>query len=557
MEQMPIELRSALRRFIFAGACFVFAGLYLYFALRAYIASRLAATPNPSTLNEAIRLEPSNAEYRDLAGRSFSVSGISLGDAIANYGIAVRLNPYMARYWLDLASTYQIEGRMQEQGENVQHAVEADPTTPHVAWEAANFFLIQGELEKALHYFHVVVANDPDSVDFSLLLCWRATGDADRILDQVLPPRPDRYLSFLRLLISKQEVAARELIQSFGYTSRPSDSAFGLGSDVDYQRYAEQREKPGEFRAQLAKGQPPFVYFWYRQSPRYLETFNARGRVAEDDPPPHISGMAGLQLDTLGRLIYFSAAPPQVEETPASSTGPDPRPLFAAAGLDPARFTSTEPKWTPLSTSDIRAAWTGFYPDAPDVPLRVEAAWWRLRPVYFQMIGPWTRPERVQPFQETAGQTIENWVILSLICTGFVVAALLAWRNFRLGRGDTRGASRLAVFMFCLSLLAWLFAAKHVPTRWEYSLVMWAISAALFVAALYWLLYVALEPYVRRRWPQSLISWSRLLAGGFRDPLVGGQVLIGIAVGVAMDLGFVLHTLLRNHVGGSRPETYL
>ena len=95
---MPIELRSALRRFIFAGACFVFAGLYLYFASRAYIASRLAATPNPSTLNEAIRLEPSNAEYRDLAGRSFSVSGISLGDAIANYRIAVRLNPYMARY---------------------------------------------------------------------------------------------------------------------------------------------------------------------------------------------------------------------------------------------------------------------------------------------------------------------------------------------------------------------------------------------------------------------------------------------------------------------------
>ena len=212
MEQMPIELRSALRRFIFAGACFVFAGLYLYFASRAYIASRLAATPNPSTLNEAIRLEPSNAEYRDLAGRSFSVSGISLGDAIANYSIAVRLNPYMARYWLDLASTYQLEGRMQEQGENVQHAVQADPTTPHVAWEAANFFLIQGELEKALHYFHVVVANDPDSVDFSLLLCWRATGDADRILDQVLPPRPDRYLSFLRLLISKQEVAAAERV---------------------------------------------------------------------------------------------------------------------------------------------------------------------------------------------------------------------------------------------------------------------------------------------------------------------------------------------------------
>jgi hypothetical protein len=36
-----------------------------------------------------------------------------------------------------------------------------------------------------------------------------------------------------------------------------------------------------------------------------------------------------------------------------------------------------------------------------------------------------------------------------------------------------------------------------------------------------------LEPYVRRRWPSTLVSWTRLLAGGFRDPLVGRDVLIG------------------------------
>jgi hypothetical protein len=36
-----------------------------------------------------------------------------------------------------------------------------------------------------------------------------------------------------------------------------------------------------------------------------------------------------------------------------------------------------------------------------------------------------------------------------------------------------------------------------------------------------------LEPYVRRRWPATLVSWSRLLAGGFRDPLVGRDVLAG------------------------------
>ena len=88
--------------------------------------------------------------------------------------------------------------------------MEADPTTPHVAWEAANFFLVQGDQERALRNFRVVLANDPEAVDSALHLCWRATGDANRILDQALPRRPDLYLSFLRLLISKQEVTAAE-----------------------------------------------------------------------------------------------------------------------------------------------------------------------------------------------------------------------------------------------------------------------------------------------------------------------------------------------------------
>jgi tetratricopeptide (TPR) repeat protein len=120
------------------------------------------------------------------------------------------LDPYEARYWLDLAGAYQVAGRTSEQGESVEHAVEADPTTPHVAWEAANFFLVQGDQERALRNFRVVLANDPEAVDSALQLCWRATGDANQILDRALPRRPDLYFSFLSLLISKQEVAAAE-----------------------------------------------------------------------------------------------------------------------------------------------------------------------------------------------------------------------------------------------------------------------------------------------------------------------------------------------------------
>ena len=207
---MQIELRSPLRKFFLGLVCLVFAGLYLQWALRAYLASHRAAVPDSAHLQKAIRLEPSNAEYRDLFGRNLSLSGTSLDEAIANYRIALQLNPYVARYWLDLAGAYQIAGRTREQEASVERAAEADRTTPHVAWEAANFFLVQGDREKALRYFRVVLANDPDpdTVDSALRLCWQATEDDNQILAQALPPRPDLYLSFLQLLVHKQQTTA-------------------------------------------------------------------------------------------------------------------------------------------------------------------------------------------------------------------------------------------------------------------------------------------------------------------------------------------------------------
>jgi len=211
---MRIELRSRLRRFSFAAACLIVMALYLQIALQAYLASHLASKLDSPNIQKAIRLEPSNADYRDLLGRNLALSTARLDEAVSVYRTAVHLNPYEARYWLDLAGAYQIAGRTNEQSESVEHAVEADPTTPHVAWEAANFFLVQGDQAKALRYFRIVLGNDPEAVDSALQLCWRATGDANAILDRALLPRSDLYLSFLSLLVSRQEVAAAEQVWS-------------------------------------------------------------------------------------------------------------------------------------------------------------------------------------------------------------------------------------------------------------------------------------------------------------------------------------------------------
>jgi len=209
---MQIELRSRAGRICFIAACFVAVGLYQLSALRPFVASVLAASLDPKKIQKAIEWEPANAEYPDLLGRQLALSGTSVNEAISNYRTAVRLNPYEARYWLDLAGAYQFAGDTSGQADSVLHAVEADPTTPHIAWEAANFFLVQGDRAKALRHFQVVLANDPEAVGPVLELCWRASGDATEIMNQALPPRADLYLSFLGLLVTRQQVAPAESV---------------------------------------------------------------------------------------------------------------------------------------------------------------------------------------------------------------------------------------------------------------------------------------------------------------------------------------------------------
>jgi hypothetical protein len=75
-----------------------------------------------------------------------------------------------------------------------------------------------------------------------------------------------------------------------------------------------------------------------------------------------------------------------------------------------------------------------------------------------------------------------------------------------------------------------------------------ALDAAIPTVTI-WALYLAFEPYVRRRWPQSMITWSRVLSGGFRDPLVGGHLLFGVALGIGLALLNSGLLLTREHYG--------
>jgi len=334
---------------------------------------------------------------------------------------------------------------------------------------------------------------------------------------------------------------ARALLESFGYRDRPMASAWGIVFSGDGLMHLRERRAPLKGRDFLATYRPSPVFFWYRQSPRLLIP-NIRENFMVDrfNPPPDASGEADLSLDAHGRLLTLKVIAPQFDDSPPAGP-PDWKPLFAAAGLDYARFRPVPPQWTSLNAAEFRQAWLGPQPSSDpktltDTEARVEASAWRNRVNGFQIVKPWVKPTRMVPVERSVAEKLGAALNIALLVIVIGVAVLLARHNLKLIRGDRRGAFRVALAAFLIFLAAWLVSASHVLDAEELSIFFAGVQNGLLIAAICWLFYLALEPYVRRRWPATLVSWSRLLLGEFRDPLVGRDLLYGILAGCVLSV---------------------
>jgi serine/threonine-protein kinase len=362
-----------------------------------------------------------------------------------------------------------------------------------------------------------------------LLLCL-AVGLAAAI---VLTPRAN-IVSFVGLEKSPEVLRerAKEILRGVGI-GKPADFSNTFLTDQDFLGWS---AKHGGFGGDLSRDA---IAFEYRQAARPLVPGLETGPfpspiVTSEDPAPVQAGMAEVWIDARGRLSKLSIVPPEHE----NESGPPPETnwaaLFRQAGLELSRFRPVEPGWTPRSFALVRAAWEGPHPEIRGVTMRVEAASYRGRPVSFRWIGPWTRANRdPEGSAETqVGGLVFEGIILTLVIGG----AVLARFNVRAGRGDRRGAVRIGAVAIILQGAIWALGAHHVASSDEGQLFIFGFCNAAGIGISFWLLYLALEPFARRRWPEMLISWTRLISGEWRDPIVGRDLLLGAAAGIATGL---------------------
>jgi carbohydrate binding protein with CBM4/9 domain/tetratricopeptide repeat protein len=252
---MEILLNTPSRKRVLIGAGAALCLIYVLLAGRLFVASVFAERPEFASLQRAARLDPGNAEYRNHLGRYYALVARDPGAAIEPYRDAVQLNPHSARYWFDLASAYQVLGDISNQSQALEHALAADPTTPDVAWEAGNFYLVQGDNEKASHEFRVVLENDPVLANLAIQLCWRINPDVDALLRDVVPARSAAYIAFLELLMAKQETAATAKVWA---ALMASSQTFELRYVYDYFQYLINHKDVDQARLVWQQGAPRF-----------------------------------------------------------------------------------------------------------------------------------------------------------------------------------------------------------------------------------------------------------------------------------------------------------
>ena len=233
--------------------------------------------------------------------------------------------------------------------------------------------------------------------------------------------------------------------------------------------------------------------------------------------------------------------PPKDDADNVMVSKPDWRFLFEAAGLNANNFTPTPTRRVVPVAFDEREAWSTSAASTSDArTMRVLGASYKGQPVYFEVVE-----QENQDSAATAGKlaavtdtpnraesivvnSLTVILILGLIASGVVFAR----RNIRRGRGDKRGAFLLFVFTYLLTMLMWLLLGHFVADlSSEYLAFLRASGESLMMASFVWVSYMAVEPYVRRHWPSFLISWARLASGKLRDPIVGRDLLAGMAIG--------------------------
>jgi Tetratricopeptide repeat len=181
---------------------------------KTYFADRAGHTLTISSLRRATLLNPGDATYHVQLGRlyQYSVTNPRPADAIQQFQAAIKHDPYDPQAWINLAAAYEFQGDTSKAEKDLRHASALAPNLPIYQWTIGNYFLLHGNTQEAFQHLKVVLAGSRQYDQTVFNVAWKASGDGNQILQELIPNDLPAEFSYLRYLLGQQRFPAAHAV---------------------------------------------------------------------------------------------------------------------------------------------------------------------------------------------------------------------------------------------------------------------------------------------------------------------------------------------------------
>jgi tetratricopeptide (TPR) repeat protein len=203
---MEIVLRSKPVRWASILIAIALTLLAVGWIAKTYVASIYASRLTVKDLQLAIELDPGNAKYHLELGRLYEYLPTSTQPekAMEEFRRAAELDPYDPEVWINLGGATEFQGNVSEAEKYLRLADYFSPRIPIYQWPIGNFFLLHGNNREAFSHFKMVLLGTREYDQVIFRTAWKASGDADKILEQLIPQDLPAELSYLYFLVGNK-----------------------------------------------------------------------------------------------------------------------------------------------------------------------------------------------------------------------------------------------------------------------------------------------------------------------------------------------------------------
>jgi hypothetical protein len=186
--------------------------LLVVIAARQGIAAYYFRKVSPASAQKAIAWDPGNPQYPATAANLIHLYGDNADPdvAIRLYETALRLSPFEAEYYVDLAQANDWAGRPSRAVLLFQRAQELFPNSPEVNWKVANYRVRTGKTSEALRPLSKVLSSGAINENQVFALISNARIDPGMVIDELLPSDVHTFIDYLNFQVDRGDMAAAE-----------------------------------------------------------------------------------------------------------------------------------------------------------------------------------------------------------------------------------------------------------------------------------------------------------------------------------------------------------